>query len=118
MTDPQEPTDGTDGIPLLENPLPAEALPRPGLDGSDPQAMAELLRGPRAQQLLADMAQDLHQLVIGELERQLQQRLAPQIRQAAEQAAPQLVDVVLARLRSNLPELLRDLDQRAGARRD
>ncbi len=125
MTDPDKSAGDTDGIPLLENPLQAEVLaqpagspgqpgpsnspPPPGAGLSDPQALAELLHGPVGQQLLAELAADLRLLVADNLEQQLREQLAPQIKQAAEQAASPLVEAVLARLRQDLPKRLFEL---------
>ncbi len=110
MTSDNYPTDA-EGIPLLDNPLSAQALaaePRgaPPAALEDPALIARVLQDSAVQHLLEDMSGDLQKLVSRQMEELLQQELARLINQSVAQQAPKLAADICTQLQLSLPGLL------------
>jgi len=102
-----------DGIPILENPLPAEqpvAEATPPLpDLSDHEVVAELMKNSTVQDLLDDMSEDLQKLVAWKIEELLKDQINLLITQATAECAPKLVEDIRTQLQLALPGLLANM---------
>jgi hypothetical protein len=117
MNDPTPVKTDEDGIPILENAVPAETLdsgaaPR-SADLSDHEQVEQLLHTEAVQSLLQDLAEDLQKVVTWRVEALLKDEMQKLIHEATERSVPQLFQEIQTQLTLALPELLAKIVQQS-----